>query len=43
MTAREIALQCGFNGGNDLEDAFRKEFGISPLKYKKELHNKKKQ
>lgn len=43
MTAREIALQCGFNGRNDFENAFRNEFGISLSSYKKELHDKKKQ
>ncbi len=36
LNITEIALCCGFNDGNYFGDAFRKEYGMSPLKYKRE-------
>lgn len=35
MSVTEIALACGFNDSNYFSDRFKREFGISPLKFRK--------
>ena len=39
LNVTEIAIRCGFNDGNYFGDAFRKEFGLSPLQYRKRQKN----
>lgn len=39
LNVTEIAIRCGFNDGNYFGDAFRKEFGLSPLQYRKRRKN----
>jgi AraC-like DNA-binding protein len=36
MSITDVAFACGFNDSNYFSDKFKKEFGISPLKYKKQ-------
>ena len=35
MSVTEIAFSCGFNDSNYFSDRFKREFGISPLKFRK--------
>lgn len=35
LTITEIAVQCGYDNSNYFSDAFKKNVGISPLKYRK--------
>lgn len=41
LNVTEIAIRCGFNNGNYFGDAFRKEFHLSPLQYRKRQKNLK--
>ena len=31
----DIALRCGFSGGNYFKDAFKKKYGVTPSEYRK--------
>ena len=36
MSVTEIAFSCGFNDSNYFSDKFKKHFGVSPLKFRKQ-------
>lgn len=36
MSVTEIAFMCGFNDSNYFSDKFKKHFGVSPLKFRKQ-------
>ena len=38
LSVNEIAGQCGFSGGNYFGDAFKRAYNLSPMQYRKAMH-----